>query len=81
MGVAADVAEDVVHAQEALARADLLDVIEREGVEEGDAAAGADDLVVGGREQAVGQPISDDIEAKIIIKSLHPINTSCLTSN
>ena len=59
MGVTADVTEDVVHAEEAFAGADFLDVVEGECVEEGNTATCADDLVVGGCEQAVGQPVSE----------------------
>ena len=58
VGVAADVPEDVVHAQEGGAGADHRVVHVGERVEEGDAGALLQDLIVGRREETVGEAVS-----------------------
>ncbi len=57
LGVRADVPEDAVHAPEAASGADGRVVVVGQRVEEGDAAALLQDLVVGGGEEAVGQAV------------------------
>ena len=76
MGVRADVPEDAVHAVEAGAGADARVVIVGHGVEEGDAAAGLQDLVVGGSKQAVGQavPVVGKGRKKYAIRGAQPMS-------
>ena len=64
--VAADVAEDGVHTGQLEAGADDRVVLVGHGVEVGHAAALLQDLVVGRREQAVGEPVPAEDGKEII---------------
>ena len=57
MCVTANVGEDDVHAEEALTRADLRNIVVGQSVEERDTAAGLENFVVGGSKKAIGEPI------------------------